>query len=83
MIVFRCPFWLVVAFGLLCLRLGHHWVRVRRAWLGRLAGATYQQRRGQNRSRDQAEPAGHQCTSLRGRVAWCGAHVAWGRRNRV
>jgi hypothetical protein len=45
MIVFGCPFWPVVAFlvafGLLCLRLGHHWVRVRRAWLGRLAGATY------------------------------------------
>jgi hypothetical protein len=62
MIVFRCPLWLVVAFpvafGLLCLRLGHHWVRVRRAWLGRLAGTTYQQRRGQNRARDQVEPAG-------------------------
>jgi hypothetical protein len=44
----------LVAFGLLCLRLGHHWARVRRAWLVRLAGATYQQRRGQNRARDQA-----------------------------
>jgi hypothetical protein len=58
MIVFRFTFWPVVAFmvafGLLCLRLGHHWVRVRCAWLGRLAGATYQQRRGQNRARDQA-----------------------------
>jgi hypothetical protein len=35
--------------GCCALRLGHHWVRVRRAWLGRLAGAAYQQRRGQNR----------------------------------
>jgi hypothetical protein len=53
--------------AVLCLRLDHHWVRVRRAWLGRLAGATYQQRRGQSRARDQAEPAGHRCTSLRRR----------------
>jgi len=56
MIVFRCPFWPVaaflVAFGLLCLRLGHDWIRVRRARLDRLAGAAYQQRRGQNRARE-------------------------------
>ena len=44
-IVFWFPFWPVVAFlaafALLRLRLGRHWVRVRRAWLGRLTGAAY------------------------------------------
>jgi hypothetical protein len=46
MIVFRCPFWPVVAFlvafGLLCLRPGHRWVRVSvRVWVASLVLLTH------------------------------------------